>query len=179
MSRFSDWWTWFTAKPQPTVFGPGRATIPYPPLGRKELAGFHRCEEYLLREIVEARSWGRQVDARGVAFPTNGWLIMPGRVYSALMDDTRGTGPRPDVMDAVVAWLADASALQPLTERTRDDIAKSNRAAFREDYAGYLYGDDGSRDWDHDTWQVEPDRMLEVYPHLADANIDWKRAAAP
>ncbi len=57
---------------EPKVFDAGQATVPYPPLGRKELAEFYRCEEYLLREIVEARSWGRQVDARGVAFPTNG-----------------------------------------------------------------------------------------------------------
>ncbi len=43
-------------------------------------------------------------------------------------------------------------------------------------YADSFHGDDGSRDWDHDMWQVAPDRMLEAYPHLADANIDWKRA---
>lgn len=177
MSRFRDWWTWFTAKPEPSVFDAGRATVPYPVLGRQDLAAFHRCEEYLLRELVDARSWGREVDARGITFPTNGWLVVPGRVYSALMDDTRGSGPRPEVMDAVVAWLADAGALTPLSERTRDDIARSNAAAFRQQRAEYLHGDDGTRDWDHDTWQVEPDRTLEVYPHLAGANADWQRAA--
>ncbi|WIE77082.1 hypothetical protein [Curtobacterium sp. MCSS17_007] len=176
MSRFSDWWKWFTAPPEPSVFDAGRASIQYPPLGRNELAAFHRCETHLLREIVAARSWGRQVEARGSQFPTNGWLIMPGRVYSALMDDTRGTGPRPPVMDAVVAWLADAGAVQPLLERTRDDIATSNVAERRADHAGYV-PDDGTREWDHDTWQVDPDRMLEVYPHLVEANSDWKRAA--
>lgn len=177
MSRLSEWWRWMNAKPQPTIWGPGQATIPYPALSGKDLPAFHRCEEYLLREIVEARSWGRQVDARGVAFPTNGWLIMPGRVYSALMDDTRGSGPRPPVMDSVVRWLADTGALTPLSERTRGDIAASNVEERRRDYAGYI-PDDGTRDWDHDMWQVEPGRMLEVYPHLADANIDWKRASA-
>ena len=102
---------------------------------------------------------------------------MPGRVYSALMDDTKGSGPMPAVMDSVVRWLADAGALTPLSERTRDDIAGSNIADRRNTYAAYTH-DDGTRDWDHDMWQVEPDPMLEVYPHLTDANIDWQRAAS-
>jgi hypothetical protein len=164
-------------EPQPTIWGPGRATIAYPELRRAGLAAFHRCEEYLLREIVDARSWGRQVDSRGVPFPTNGWLVMPGRVYAALMDDTRGMGPEPAAMDAVVGWLAGAGALQALPGRTRADIASSNVADRRRDSAGYA-PDDGSRGWDDDTWQVDPDRMLVVYPHLADANTDWRRAAS-
>lgn len=177
MSRLSDWWKRANAKPQQSVWDSGRATITYPDLGRRDLAAFGECETYLLREIVDARSWGRQVDARGLPFPTNGWLIMPGRVYSSLMDDTKGSGPKRAVMDSVVAWLADAGALTPLSERTRDDIAASNITDRRNTYAGYTL-DDGTRDWDHDTWQVEPDRMLVVYPHLTDANIDWQRAAS-
>lgn len=177
MSRFSDWWKWFVAKPQPSIWDAGRATVPYPPLDRKDLARFHRCETYLLREIVEARSWGRQVDARGVPFPTTGWLVVPGRVYAVLMDDSRGSGPRPPVMDAVVAWLADAGALQPMSERTRSDIAASNLEERRRDHPDHI-GADRARGWDHDTWQVDPVRMLEVYPHLAAANTDWERAAA-
>ncbi|MGN7189488.1 hypothetical protein [Curtobacterium sp. SAFR-003] len=178
MSRLRAWWRSLDEQPRPSVYDAGRATIPYPPLDRSELARFHRCETYLLREVVDARSWGRQVDARVVPFPTNGWLVMPGRVYSALMDDTRGSGPRRPVMDAVVTWLADAGALQPLSERIRDDIAASNLEERRRDGVGYI-GADQPRDWDHDTWQVDPDRMLEVYPHLADVNTDWERAAAP
>jgi hypothetical protein len=178
VSRLSDWWRWANAKPQQSVWDSGRATIPYPELARRDLAAFGECETYLLREIVDARSWGRTVDARGVQFPTNGWLIMPGRVYSALMDDTKGSGPERAVMDSVVHWLADAGALTTLSERTRDDIAASNIAERQADYAGYI-PDDGTRDWDHDMWQVDPDRMLEVYPHLVEANIDWRRAAAP
>ncbi|WP_146243623.1 hypothetical protein [Curtobacterium sp. MCBD17_008] len=179
MSRLSEWWRRLNEqpRPQPTIWDSGQGTIPYPELNRRDLAEFHRCEEYLLREIVDARSWGRQVDARGVPFPTNGWLIMPGRVHSSLMDDTKGSGPKRAVTDSVVAWLADAGALTPLSEQTRDDIAASNIADRRNTYAGYTR-DDGTRDWDHDMWQVDPERMLVVYPHLADANIDWKRAAS-
>ena len=77
MSRLGDWWRSANAKPQATVRDPGRATIE---LDRRELEAFGRCETYLLREIVEARSWGRAVDARGVPFPTNGWLIMRDRM---------------------------------------------------------------------------------------------------
>ncbi|PZE33923.1 hypothetical protein DEJ31_15905 [Curtobacterium sp. MCPF17_031] len=80
-------------------------------------------------------------------------------------------------MDTVVAWLADAGALTRLPERTRADIAKSNVAERLRDYAGYI-PDDGTRHWDNDMWQVNPEQMLVVYPHLADANIDWKRAAS-
>jgi len=80
VSRLGDWWRSANAKPQATVRDPGRATIAYPELDRRELEAFGRCETYLLREVVEARSWGRAVDARGVPFPTNGWLIMPDRM---------------------------------------------------------------------------------------------------
>ena len=72
---------------------------------------------------------------------------------------------------------ADAGALQPMSERTRSDIAGSNLEERRRDHADYV-GADRARDWDHDTWQVDPVRMLEVYPHLAAANTDWERAAA-
>lgn len=175
MSRLGDWWRRENARPQPSPFDAGRASIPYLELGRADLAAFHRSETYLLREIVEARSWGRHLDGLDDAPAANGWVVMPGRVWSALMDDTKGTGPGRAVMDTVVEWLVDAGALRPIVDEARAAIAEATVARRVQDHPGYVGV--GRRDWDDDMWEVDPQRMLAVYPHLADTNDDWQRAA--
>ena len=177
MSRIGDWWRSSNAKPRRHPTDPGRAAVPYPALSRSGRVAFAQCEQYLLREIVEARAWGRQVASRGDTPDTNGWLVMPGRTHSSLMDDSRGMGAMPAVMDSVVQWLADAGAIRPLSEHTRRAIAASNAEERLRDHPEYHPDGDGRRTWDDDVWEVEPIRMLQIYPHLADANDDWSQQA--
>lgn len=178
MSRLGEWWRNAKLQPQAHPTEPGHATVPYPSLDRSDRTPFARCEQYLLREVVDARAWGRQVAGRGDAPDTNGWLVMPGRTYSSLLDDTKGMGATPAMMDAVVDWLAGVGALRSLPARTREAIASSNVAERLRDYPEYHRDeDDARRAWDDDIWEVEPTRMLQVYPLLAGANDDWSRTA--
>ncbi|OIH98571.1 MULTISPECIES: hypothetical protein [unclassified Curtobacterium] len=178
MSRLADWWRRVNATPQPSPSDPGRAAVAYPELSRTDRAAFLRCEGYLLWEIVDSRSSGRQIAGRGDAPATNGWVVVPGRVHSGLIEDTKGKGPGPAVMVAVVQWLVDAGALRPLTASVRAAIAESTVAERLRDLPEYHRTEaDARRAWDDDLWEVDPQRMLVVYPHLAAANADWRRAA--
>ena len=128
------WWTRVNAVPQPHATTPGRATVPYPHLGRRQRHDFAECEQYLLREIVDAADTARRIAARGdVAFAVP-WLVQPWAIYSALVDDHRGSGPSRADMTQVIDWLAGEGAVRALTDDQREELIsvwRSVQSAFR------------------------------------------------
>lgn len=181
--RLRRWWTRVNAVAQPHATTPGRATVPYPQLRRRDRHDFAECEQYLLREIVDAAGTARRISARGdVAFAVP-WLVQPWSIYSTLVDDHRGSGPSRADMTRVIEWLAGEGAVRALTVEQREELVRSGEAARVR--SGQPIGEPGAspefvaavgemyRLWDRGSWEVVPTEMLRVYPHLADANSDW------
>ncbi len=185
--RLRQWWQEFNAKTVPYPTDPGRAAVPYPPSKRGQRHAFAKCEEYLLREIVHAGGWARHVNARGALTFVAPWLIQPWRIHASLMDDTKGRGPSRAQMQKVVDWLASHGALRALSDEQRNELVRSgeDERAAEGRTGGSPYDspeyrarvEDMYREWDRDSWEVIPVKMLHVYPHLADADQDWHDTA--
>ncbi|TKV27407.1 hypothetical protein FDK12_11935 [Arthrobacter sp. NamB2] len=185
--RLRQWWLEVHAKPVPYPTDPGRAAVPYPPSTRGQRHAFAQSEEYLLREIVHAGGWTRHVNARGDLTFVAPWLIQPRRVHASLMDDTKGRGPSRAQMQEVVDWLASHGALRALSDEHRNELVRSGEVerAAEGRTGGSVYDspeyrarvEDMYREWDHNSCEVIPVKMLHVYPHLADADQDWQDSA--
>jgi hypothetical protein len=182
--RLRRWWAQVNAAPEPHPMAPGRAAVPYPQLGHRERHNFAECEQYLLREIVDAAGTSRQMSARGDISFTVPWLVQPWSIHNALVEDHRGGGPDRTDMQRIIDWLTDEGALRALTDEQRDELVRSGEAAKAR--SGWPIGGPGAspefaaavaemyRSWDRGSWEVIPDAMLRVYPHLADVNTDWQ-----
>ena len=122
------WWTRANAVPQPHATTPGRATVPYPQLGRRDRHDFAECEQYLLREIVDAAGAARRISARSDVAFTVPWLVQPWSIYSTLVDDHRGSGPsRADMTQSSNGSRARAPSARSLSSSGKSSFGLAKR----------------------------------------------------
>jgi hypothetical protein len=164
----------------------GNATIPYPPFAtRHDASAFDQCESRLLWEIQGAEESARELNALGADAPSFvvPWLISPGQASNGVAEDTKGWGPSRTDMQAVVDWLVDAGALRPMSESRRSELVLAGQARrAARDPDGRIRGlepehaesrEAFSREIDHDSWEVVPSVMIEVYPELTSTGTAW------
>ncbi|WIE66441.1 hypothetical protein DEI99_007860 [Curtobacterium sp. MCLR17_036] len=183
---------------QRQVFATGRATEPYPDDDDDETTWmFRHAEARVLAEVAEAPTLADEVNGRGPRRPdfVVPWMISTGAAASAFAEELAwrsvGTSPRlalaEGAVDRVVAWLAAAGALRPLSEAHRLELQRSGRAQRThehppEDWPTGLAGEYPAMaslraaEEDRSTWEVVPDRMLAVYPDLDLEGRAWAGA---
>lgn len=171
--------------PTPVPPGPWTAAMPYPDLrSRSARRAFARCEEYLLREILDADQNASRVPG-DIAFALP-WIVSPMRASGALAEDTKGGSGGRAAMDVVVDWLTGHGALRPLPADQSQQLVEDGHlrrivnGATRADLPNDSVAAEVERfhqDADSAVREVVPSAMLTVYPWLAEHRRAWGNAA--
>lgn len=179
----------------------GRAAIPYPAHDPSESAAtfvprFRRAEGHVFHEVFHAAD-GRWMEEHALLGDPPPWIVSAGAARYAFWE-AQHRGPDmlrfpvsvPDAtrtVTTVIEWLTEHGALHPLPAAQRDvlvDAGRERRRAQGLMVEGFvkLSHEDAWRDEeralavDGETWEVDPPRMLAVYPGLARVHPRWARA---
>lgn len=158
------------------------------------LPRFRRAEGHVFAEVLHAAD-GKRVTEHALLGDPPPWIVSAGAARYSFWD-AQYRGPEmlrfpvsvPDA-DRTVAtvfdWLAAHGAVRPLPEDQRAllvDTGREQRRARGLMVEGFvkLSHEDSWRDEeralaaDRETWVVDPDRMLRVYPGLARVHPRWR-----